>query len=81
MASRSRSLQKPLSPRESEVVHLLCEDDLTVREIALILQIAENTINGYIQRICLKLPPGDGKPIRRIRRWWKTRRTSEQGPQ
>jgi FixJ family two-component response regulator len=61
-------LRKPLSPRESEIVEMIY-DELETREIAQILRISANTVNAHVQRIALKLPPGEGPPLRRIRRW------------
>lgn len=60
------------SPREWEIASFLCEDDLTAREIAMVLSISESTVNSHIQNLAHKLPPTPGRPIRRIRKWWRT---------
>lgn len=43
-----------LSPRELEAIHLISQG-LTNREIALQLQLTENTIKGYVKKIFAKL--------------------------
>ena len=58
-----------LSPRMVEIAALIAEHDLTVREIAVRLEVAPRTVRGYIEDAGRRLP-GPHRPRIKLIIWW-----------